>query len=278
MYDNMDKKILKKLQDTELEILCDIDRVCRENNIKYFLMFGTLLGAVRHKGFIPWDDDIDIGMEREDYEKFLKIAPKKLKSKFSIDNININKNYYLPYLKVKNNNTIFLEKNAVNYNGNNGMWVDIFPFDNYKTNKKGFLFKLKFKFISFFHGIMIYRTLNLYFGKPSIFIFLGSKFLTNKMCLWFIEILSKRSNKGNYILYYDHIGIKNTIVYNRNDIFPLKEIEFCGRKFYSPNNSNKILSLKYGDDYMVLPPVSERVTHNPLKIVFEDSNVIDFDK
>ena len=76
----MEKDVLRKVQLTQLEIAKEIRRVCEENDIPYFLCDGTLLGAVRHGGFIPWDDDMDLGMLRKDYEKFCRIAPEKLKA------------------------------------------------------------------------------------------------------------------------------------------------------------------------------------------------------
>ena len=78
----MERELLRKVQLTQLEIAKEIRRVCEENDIPYFLTCGTLLGAVRHQGFIPWDDDMDVGMLRENYEKFCRIAPEKLKPEY----------------------------------------------------------------------------------------------------------------------------------------------------------------------------------------------------
>ena len=91
---------LRGLQLVELEILLEVDRVCRENGIEYFLDGGTAVGAVRHGGFIPWDDDVDIGMTRENYEKFLEIAPEKLKNDYFLQTRKTDKKAPYMYAKV----------------------------------------------------------------------------------------------------------------------------------------------------------------------------------
>jgi len=106
----MEKNVLKKLQLTGFDILKEIDRICQKHNIKYFLMYGTLLGAVRHSGFIPWDDDVDIGMIQEDYIKFIEIAPFELGEKYQLDCDKTNKKYYLPFVKVRNKYPLFIKK------------------------------------------------------------------------------------------------------------------------------------------------------------------------
>ena len=120
--------MLRKLQLTELEILREIKRVCLENGIHFFLCSGTFLGAVRHQGFIPWDDDLDIGMLREDYERFCRLAPEKLSPDFCLQNWHTDSAYALPFGKVRKRNTLLVERKSIQLE-ENGIYVDVFPFD-----------------------------------------------------------------------------------------------------------------------------------------------------
>ena len=131
----METQILRRVQLEQLEILKEIDRVCRENEIKYFLDSGTLIGAVRHEGFIPWDDDIDIGMLREDYEKFSKLAPKHLNKSYLWQSWKNDSSYALPFGKVRKRNTVYIEEKS-GITKNCGFYVDVFPFDYAPRTKK----------------------------------------------------------------------------------------------------------------------------------------------
>ena len=97
----MEKKHLIKLHQSEIKILDEIVRICDKYNLQYFLIGGTLLGAVRHKGFIPWDDDLDIAMPRNDYEKFISISKNELKDDFILDDISTNEQYWQIFAKVR---------------------------------------------------------------------------------------------------------------------------------------------------------------------------------
>ena len=124
----MERELLRKVQLTQLEIAKEIRRVCEENDIPYFLTCGTLLGAVRHQGFIPWDDDMDVGMLRENYEKFCRIAPEKLKPEYCWQSWYTDPNYALPFGKVRKRGTLYLEAKSHRL-AENGFYVDIFPYD-----------------------------------------------------------------------------------------------------------------------------------------------------
>lgn len=126
MMDNFD--YLPKLHHCELIIAKEVKRLCEENGIKYFIIAGTLLGAVRHKGFIPWDDDMDIGMLREDYGRFLEAAKKDLGEQFFLQTTETDKAYGLNFAKVMLKNTAVCEETASN-NAAKGIFIDIFPFD-----------------------------------------------------------------------------------------------------------------------------------------------------
>lgn len=131
---NQDKK--RKLQSTILIIAREIKRICDKNDIPYFITAGTLLGAVRHKGFIPWDDDFDIAMKRKDYKRFLVVCEHDLdKEKFFLQNGSTEPKYAFAFTKIQLKGTVFTEDFSKNADIKHGIFVDIFPYDNLPDNK-----------------------------------------------------------------------------------------------------------------------------------------------
>lgn len=126
----MQQETLRKLQLTQLEIAREIRRVCRKNDIPFFLDSGSLLGAVRHQGFVPWDDDMDVGMLRQDYERFCKIAPEELGKDYFFQSWYTDPNYALPFGKVMKRGTVCLERKKTDRVSDSCIYVDVFPFDN----------------------------------------------------------------------------------------------------------------------------------------------------
>lgn len=132
----MDKKLLRRVQLIQLEMAKEVKRVCKILNISYFLDSGTLLGAVRHGGFIPWDDDLDMGMLRKDYQIFLKKAPKILDSRFFLQNWYRDEDYGLAFSKLRMKNTVYVEANSQQSQAVNGFYIDIYPYDSYPDDPK----------------------------------------------------------------------------------------------------------------------------------------------
>ena len=266
----MNKNDLKKVHEIELEILDEIVRICDKNNLTYFLTYGTLLGAVRHKGFIPWDDDLDIGMPREDYEKFLECCKNELSNKFLLDNKDTNKKYYLNFTKIRKIGTVMEQDFQINYNGPKGIWIDIFPYDDAIYNKgKVEANKKKIKLI---FSILHYKS-GFFLGNKLLWIkkILGfiAKPINNKMLLEYQDRLMKKDYKKNceYIISYaSEYGVSRELVLKQK-YFPVKKIEFEGKKYSAPNCYKDILINIYGD-YMKLPPKEERRTHNPVRLEF----------
>ena len=120
----------KKLWAVSLDLLLELDRVCKKHNLKYFLMGGTLIGAIRHDGFIPWDDDIDVAMLREDYEKLLEIGPAEFNEPYFFQTPETDENYYFSFAKLRNSNTSGISYAFRYEKFNQGIFLDIFPLDN----------------------------------------------------------------------------------------------------------------------------------------------------
>ena len=136
----------EQLKKVQLMIAEDIKRICEKYQIKYFLDAGSMLGAVRHKGFIPWDDDIDIGMPKEEYNKFLEVAPAELGEKYFVDNYNTNRDNSLVFTKIRLLGTEYIENKANAAAKHNEIFVDIFPYYYISDNelvRKGEAFRMQ---------------------------------------------------------------------------------------------------------------------------------------
>lgn len=260
-------KDLRKAQLLMLKILKEVHKICEENNIKYFLSDGTLIGAIRHQGFIPWDDDLDIGMLREDYEKFCKIAPQILSENFILQNFQTDKGYGLQFGKVILKNTVWIEKVAKNTNRQwSGIYIDIFPYDNITENKKKQklinrlyifiqgLILIKFKYINISNYESMAKKLKYVLKK----IYLCT--ISKKLLIYIRDSICKRylNKSKTLVTKYGGNFYKNQNPYNFYKDLTLQNFE--DTSFYIPKNYDKILKNLYGN-YMEIPPIEKQRQH-----------------
>lgn len=272
-YEEYDKKTLDKLHKVELEILDEFVRICNKYQLRYFMTGGTMLGAVRHNGFIPWDDDIDIGMPRKDYDSFIKYAKEELNSKYFLDSFETNKEYYLPFAKIKKNGTIFDEEINHHINNHKGIFIDIIPFENAKM-EDSLIQKVQAIFVRSITDTMYFKNKigKLSGARHQILVVLLSIF--PKKCLMTIQKKIMKINRDDNSKYM--VALAGTYGYQKEtmkrDVFvPVKEIQFGNKKYFGMNKPDKYLSQLFGN-YMELPPKYKRKNHTPLKIDFGDSD------
>lgn len=252
---------IRNLQLIEFQILKEVDRICKENNITYYLAEGTLLGAIRHHGFIPWDDDLDISMPREDYEKFLKVAPKEINKMYEVQHSTTIKDYWSPFIKVRYlDNSLYSQSHIAHLTNNNGPYIDIFPID-IVPEKISFKQKIQAVERKYLRGMISYKLgLKKPTTKKAKIIKFTSKFVSIKRIHILLNKTLTRYNSA------DNKYMVNLCSYHyyRNQIVPKewygkpRYIKFEKGKFPIPSETKKILNQVYGD-YMELPPIEKRV-------------------
>lgn len=257
----------KAVQNIELGILIELNRICRKHNIPYALAYGTLIGTVRHKGFIPWDDDVDVCMLRKDYKKFVDICKTELDSKYFYQTNSTDKEYFHLFDKIRANNTIFRESFLAEYEIHHGVYIDIFPIDNIPNNR----FKRMLQYYSFHFfrtGLMSkYMMIEARTGKKKI----AAKILKILYAPFSLKYLYKKANaiaskymddpQNDVMSFYSPYRLKD--VFQRNNWETMIDGVFEGQKILIPKNYDLILTQIYGD-YMKLPPEDQRITRHDL--------------
>jgi len=271
----MDKITLRKVQLTQLEIAKEVHRVCEKNNIKYFLDSGTLLGAIRHKGFIPWDDDLDIGMIREEYEKFIKVAPIELNEKYVLQVWGGDNHYALPFAKIRNINTVYVENKSQKSQENQGIYIDIFPYDRYGNNKvkQGFPLRLAAKMVLAKEKMEPWLEEDkINFKRYLVYLPLRvmAMFVTKRKLVELYEKKAKMYNGDESLDYFENGSSPyGKWVIAKECISEVRKAKFESVEFNVPIDDHSYLKGVYGD-YMKLPPVDKRENrHQIVTVKFE---------
>lgn len=265
----MRKMEINEIKAASFQVLCAVAETCEANGIAYSLTGGTLIGAVRHQGFIPWDDDIDVMMPRPDYDRFISIV-KNGEYGFDLmcDEI-CGDDYWYPFAKACHRGTLLVEKNILESNHKLGVYVDIFPVDGAGDNLR--LAKLRTSLIQVLHGLRL--TAN------------WTKFRRSKLRAWYYEpfryvcyLLSRMLGRKRVTCWLDKTLRKKKVAnsgyagrlvgdYGAKEVMPSGvfakyiNLPFEGREFSAIAEYDTFLSTLYGN-YMELPPKEKRKTHH----------------
>lgn len=265
---------LKLLQDYVYSIFVEFDRICRKYDIKYSMEGGTLMGAVKFQDYVPWDDDIDVIMVRDQYEKFLQVAPNELDSKFFLESYNNVDEFPLNYAKICLNGTMIYDYAYSHLkNMNHGVFMDIFPVDNVMPEKLsshcsmvGVLTGARKTKLKVWLGV----------GKFKSIVYKFVSLLPMKTLIDLLNRICQRYNKKDTGYIYE--------VCNSNKNFPpmpssmymeYTELQFRDKKFMAIKEYDKLLKSRFGENYMnELPDESKRKpSHNQNIKIISDINI-----
>ena len=252
------------LKANQLEILDCFCEFCRRNNLRFYLFGGTLLGAIRHHGYIPWDDDIDVCMPREDYDRFINAWSDT--SNYYLETAMTDKKYFYHFAKLMKANTKYDEYYVQKLNCRKGIFIDIFPINGYPCPRSLsyywynfwlFLFNKR----SFPRGLcqIRKRQRNLSYILMTCLSYVLLWWLPFNMCArlknWFMR--RHQFPKSDYCI----VGTNLRKVYRKSYFTGLSYVDFEGRQMPAMENPAKYLQMMYGN-YMELPPADERIPHH----------------
>jgi lipopolysaccharide cholinephosphotransferase len=261
-------EILRQLQAICLENLTEIDRICRQNGIKYSIDGGTLLGAVRHGGFIPWDDDADVIMERAEYEKFFAACKTQLDNEnFFLQERRTDKHYLVGYPRMRRNHTTYIRRGQERFKHHHGVFVDIFVLDKVPDGKISRYIQRELRF--YFRKILWSRTGRLVDEKKSARIgYTVLSLIPAAVAFGGFNLLRKAcGRKDTKLICHYALSYPNAKTYPESEfgiprdlLDRYTDIAFEGHSFMAVADHDRYLRLLY-NNYMQLPPEDKRKPH-----------------
>ncbi len=263
----VDLKYISGIHYAQEQLLLEVDRICRENGLTYYLWAGTLLGAVRHKNFIPWDDDVDVAMKREDYEKFMEIAPKALGNAFELVMPGENGRFFDMIPKINYVPSVLRKKNEGDdfyFNKHNRVSLDVFCLD---APKKGLAFKFQLLDLKKWYGYAMGHRQAIYAEKYSPLqrpVIKTLAFIGKRKSMEKILAGQRKASLAGKKADGEHLCVFNERIFYIYPRFKSEwfentaEYEIRGHKFTSIANADAYLKFVYGD-YMTLPPEEKRI-------------------
>ena len=261
---------MDKLRELQLKIMDEIHRICAKNRVEYFLDSGSLLGAIRHNGYIPWDDDVDVGMTLDNYDKFLKAAETDLGEEFFVDNYITNEDCPYVFTKIRLKGTKYVECIAQNPKLKNEIFVDIFPYyyvaDNELLRR---IEAIQMTWLS--HVIMAKSGVKVWTGQGKLkqlkflpVVLISGMTRKSKLYNKVERLLRKHKDTGRmciqgggsfYLYWYMPVRI-----FQQFELHPFED-----RSYFILSEYDEYLSRAYGD-YMKLPDEKDRITHSVIKV------------
>lgn len=242
---------LRRQQLRMMELLLAFDKICKKHNIRYWLIAGTLIGAARHHGFIPWDDDMDVQMLREDYERMLEILPQELDDTMALQCRQTDPNYFYQYAKLRDRRSILDENNGYDrIFKERGIYIDIFPIDRHPV----WMHRLSMMTIGHTYKILKRKDLTDEAATSKVMKWVS---LNEKVIYPLLNGLNRIIPSGDYL---DALGVPYIVKRYKEDIFPLTTLEFEGHMLPAPGNYDKVLRDQYGD-YTQLPDLDKVNVH-----------------
>lgn len=257
---------LKKIHKIQLAMLVELDRICRKYDIKYIISGGTLLGAVRANSFIPWDDDIDVRMERNEYERFCMVCENELdKENFFFQNHKTDSEYPWYYGKLRYKHSRYVREGQEHLKMNDGIFMDILPSDGLPEND--FLKKIIIK-KCFLLKKCLYASVGRVTEKNTIkrIVYKVMYIIPNKWIFKSFDKMAKKYSDNRYTQLCTYAFVKDNPkkLMKRNWHRDRVEIEFEGRKFFAPKAYKEWLTYTYGKDYMTPPPIDKQIGDNAI--------------